>query len=61
MGQSTRAISEVCNIIVPVTWLCMVQFSKTMPRFVRLSITYKMVKPETKNAFEFEDTRLYIR
>ena len=38
------------NITVPVTWLCMIQFSKTIPRFVRLYITYKMVKSETKNA-----------
>ena len=39
----------------------MVQFSKTIPHFLRLYITYKMVKSETKNCVELEDTRLYIR
>ena len=38
------------NITVPVTSLCMIQFSKTIPHFVRLYIPYKMVKSETKNA-----------
>ena len=49
------------NITVPVTSLCMIQFSKTIPQFVRLYITYKMVKSETKMHVELEDTRLYIR
>ena len=38
------------NITVPVTSLCMIQFSKTIPHFVRVYIIYKMVKSETKNA-----------
>ena len=38
------------NVTVPVTSLCMIQFSKTILHFVRLYINYKMVKPETKNA-----------
>ena len=49
------------NITMPVTSLCMIQSSKTMPQFVRLYITYKMVKSETKMHVEFEDSRLYIR
>ena len=35
------------NINVPVTSLCMIQLSKTIPHFVRLYMTYKMVKSET--------------
>ena len=48
------------SITVPVTSLCMIQFSKTIPHFVRLYITYNMVKFETKMRVELEDTRLYI-
>ena len=39
----------------------MIQFSKTISHFVRLYITYNMVKCETKMRVELEDTRLYIR
>ena len=40
----------------------MIQFSETIPHFVRLYITNKMVKSETKKMnVELEDTRLYIR
>ena len=46
---------------MPVTSLCMIQFSKTIPHFVRLYITYNMVKVETKMRVELEDTRVYIR
>ena len=49
------------SITVPVTSLCMMQFSKTIPHFVRLYITYNMVKFEIKMRVELEDTRLYIR
>ena len=45
------------NITVPATSLCMIQFSKTIPQFVRLYISYKMVKSETKT---LEDTLLYM-
>ena len=37
------------NITVPVTSVCVVEFSKTIPDFVRLYINYKMVKSETKH------------
>ena len=46
---------------MPVTSLCIIQLSKTIPHFVRLYITNKMVKSETKMHVELEDTRLYIR
>ena len=49
------------NITVPVTLLCMIQLSKAIPHFVRLYITYIMVKSETKKRVELEDIRLYIR
>ena len=38
------------NITVPVTSVCLIQFSKTIPHFVRQYITYKIIKPATKNA-----------
>ena len=49
------------NITVAVISLNMMQFSKTIPRFVRLYISYKMVKSETKIHAELEDSRFYIR
>ena len=36
------------NITVPVASLCRIQFSKTIPPFVQLYITYKMFKCKTK-------------
>ena len=38
------------NITVPVTLWSMIQFSKTIPHFIQLYITYKMVTSKTKNA-----------
>ena len=38
------------NVTVPVTSLCMIQFSKRIPHFVQLYISYKIVKSETKYA-----------
>ena len=46
---------------MPITSLRIIQFSKTVPHFVQLYITYNMVKFETKMRVELEDTRLYIR
>ena len=49
------------SITVPITSLRMIQFSKTVPHFVWLYITYNMVKFEIKMRAELEDIRLYIR
>ena len=50
-----------CNITVPVISLRIILFSKTIPHFVRLYISYKIVKSKQKMRVELEDTRLYIR
>ena len=44
-----------------VTSLRMIPISKTIPHFVRLYISYRMVKSETKMHVELEDTHVYIR
>ena len=48
------------NITMSVTSLCVIHFSKSIPHFVWLYVTDKMVKCETKMQVELEDNHLYI-
>ena len=46
---------------MPVTSLSMIQFTKTVPYFVRLYISYKMVKSGTKKKKEKKKSVLSLK